>query len=83
LKTIRFIIDFFGDERYKLLLETWSKYPNVWVHEDGRITICVHEDDVKTLGRTPRLYRDVNNLNKEHLFMREKERIFKNRDMKK
>jgi len=79
LKTIQFVLDFFGDERYKLLLETWLKRKNVWLHEDGRITICLTDDDIKFLEKLPRLYRDVDNLNKELLFMREKGRLFRRR----
>lgn len=82
MKTIRFVVDFFTDARYNLLLETHLNYRNVWLHEDGRITICLHKDDIDTLKELPRLYYDIDNSNKEFLFMREKERIFKNRDKK-
>jgi hypothetical protein len=83
LRTIRFVIGFFPDARYNLLLETHVNYKNVWLHEDGRITICLYEDDIDYLKELPRLYRDINNSNKEYLFMSEREKIFKNRDTKK
>ena len=80
MRTIRFVVGFFPDSRYNLLLETHVNYKNVWIHEDGRITICLYEDDIDYLKELPRLYRDINNSNKEYLFMREKEGIFKNRN---
>ena len=80
-KTIRFGVDFFPDLRYNLLLITRLDYRNVWLEEDGTITICLTEEDIKTLKQLPRLYHDINSLNKEYLFMREKERLFRNRDM--
>jgi hypothetical protein len=80
LKTIRFVVGFFPDARYNLLLETHVNYRNVWLHEDGRITICLYEDDINYLKELPRLYHDINSNNKEYLFMNEKERIFKNRN---
>ena len=83
MRTIRFVIGFFPDARYNLLLETHVSYKNVWIHEDGRITICLYEDDIDYLKELPRLYRDINNSNKEYLFMSEREKIFKNRDTKK
>ena len=83
MRTIRFVIGFFPDARYNLLLETHANYKNVWLHEDGRITICLYEDDINYLKELPRLYRDINNSNKEYLFMSEREKIFKNRDTKK
>ena len=82
MKTIRFVVDFFPDARYNLLLSTRLDYRNVWLEKDGTITICLTEDDIKTLRELPRLYRDIDNLNKELLFISEKERLFKNRDMK-
>lgn len=82
MKTIRFVVDFFPDARYNLLLLTRVDYRNVWLEKDGTITICLREDDIETLKELPRLYHDINGLNKEYLFMREKESIFKNRDMK-
>lgn len=83
MKTIRFVVDFFPDARYNLLLLTRVDYRNVWVEKDGTITICLREDDIETLKELPRLYHDIDSLNKEYLFMREKEKIFRNRDMKK
>lgn len=82
MKTIRFVVDFFSDARYNLLLLTRLDYRNVWLEKDGTITICLREDDIDTLKELPRLYRDIDSLNKEYLFMREKERIFKKRDTK-
>lgn len=82
MKTIRFVVDFFPDARYNLLLSTRLDYRNVWLEKDGTITICLREDDIDILRELPRLYRDIDNLNKELLFMREKEGIFKNRDTK-
>jgi len=64
MKTIRFAIDFFPDKRYKLLLLTHSKYRNVWIEKDGTITICLTEEDIKTLGELQKLYCDINRLNK-------------------
>ena len=64
MKTIRFVIDFFPDGRYKLLLLTHSKYRNVWIEKDGTITICFTDDDVKTLKELPKLYYDIDSLNK-------------------
>jgi len=81
VKTVRFAVDFFPDARYNLLLLTRLNYRNVWLEKDGTITICLTEDDVETLKELPRLYRDIDNLNKEYLFMIEKERLFKNRGM--
>jgi hypothetical protein len=80
LKTIRFVVDFFPDARYNLLLLTRVDYRNVWVEKDGTITICLREDDIETLKELPRLYHDIDNLNKEYLFIREKEGMFKNRN---
>jgi hypothetical protein len=77
MKTIQFVVDFFSDGRYKLLLLTRLNYRNVWLDENGTITICLTENDIQTLKELPRLYHDINNLNKEYLFMREKERLFK------
>lgn len=70
VKTIRFIVDFFSDGCYKLLLSTRLDYRNVWLDKDGTITICFTDDDNKTLEKLPRLYRDINNLNNELRFMR-------------
>lgn len=83
MKTIRFVVDFFPDARYNLLLLTRVDYRNVWLEKDGTLTFCLTENDIETLKELPRLYPDINSLNKEYLFMREKERIFKDRDMKK
>ena len=80
MKTIRFVVDFFPDARYNLLLLTRVDYRNVWVEKDGTITICLREDDIETLKELPRLYHDIDNLNKEYLFIREKEGMFKNRN---
>lgn len=82
MKTIRYVVDFFPDARYNLLLLTRVDYRNVWLEKDGTITICLREDDIETLRELSRLYRDIDSLNKEYLFTSEKERIFKNRDMK-
>ena len=82
MKTLRFVVDFFPDARYNLLLLTRVDYRNVWLDKDGTLTICLTEKDIETLKELPRLYHDINSLNKEYLFMREKERIFKDRDMK-
>jgi hypothetical protein len=68
LKTIKLLVDFFSDGRYMLLLETSSYNRNVRFDEEGNITICFTEDDVKTLQAVPRIYRDLNNLNKEYKF---------------
>jgi hypothetical protein len=47
-----------------LLLSTNKNHKNVRVHEDGRITICLTEDDIKTLAKDlPEIYQDINNLN--------------------
>jgi len=75
-------VDFFPDARYNLLLLTRVDYRNVWVEKDGTITVCLREDDIETLKELPRLYRDIDSLNKQYLFIREKERGFKNRDVK-
>ena len=80
MKTIRFVVDFFPDARYNLLLLTRVDYRNVWIEKDGTITICLREDDIETLKELPRLYHDIDNLNKEYLFIREKEGMFKNRN---
>jgi len=64
MKTIRFVVDFFPDGRYKLLLLTHAKYKNVWIEKDGTITICFTDDDVKTLKELPKLYYDIDRLNK-------------------
>jgi len=61
-------------------LLTRVDYRNVWVEKDGTITICLREDDIETLKELPRLYHDIDNLNKEYLFIREKEGMFKNRN---
>lgn len=74
MKTIRFLLDFFPDGRYNLLLCTRTNHRNVWIEKDGTITICFTEDDVKTLKELPRVYNDFNNLNKEYLFVKGKER---------
>lgn len=74
MKTIRFLLDFFPDGRCNLLLCTRKNHRNVWIEKDGTITICFTEDDVKTLKELPRVYNDFNNLNKEYLFVKEKER---------
>ena len=83
MKTIRFVVDFFPDGRYMLLLETNRNYRNVRLEPDGRITICFTDDDEKTLKKLPRLYRDFDGLNNEYLFMRDKQRILKNRHVEK
>ena len=83
MKTIRFAVDFFRDGRYNLLLLTRLNHRNVWLEKDGTLTICFTEDDIKTLKELPRLYRDIDNLNKEYLFMRKNEGLFKNSDFKK
>jgi len=76
MKTVRFVVDFFSDGRYMLLLDTNTKYRNVRLHEDGRVTICLTDDDIKRLEKFSRLYRDLDGINKDYLFMREKERLF-------
>lgn len=83
-KTVRLVVDFFPDERYNLLLSTFLNYRNVWLDkETGEITICLTKPDIVTLSKKlPRLFRDLDNLNTELLFLREKERLNKNRDIK-
>jgi hypothetical protein len=61
--TIRFVLDFFPDGRYMLLLLTRTDYKNVRLHEDGSLTICLTEEDLFSLKELPRLYSDVNDLN--------------------
>ena len=73
MKTIRFVVDFFPDARYNLLLLTRINYRNVWVEKDGTITICLREDDIETLKELPRLYRDIDNLNRERKNIRKSE----------
>jgi hypothetical protein len=64
MKAITFELNFFSnDNRYMLLLSTMKNHKNVRVHEDGRITICLTEDDIETLAKLPEIYRDINNLN--------------------
>ena len=65
--TIWFGLGVFSDGRYKLTLETFKHNRNVWFETDGRITICLTEDDVKLLKELPRIYQAINNLNIEHL----------------
>jgi len=64
-----------------LLLSTFLNYKNVWLDkETGEITICLTKSDIVTLTKKlPRLFRDLDNLNTELLFLRE--RLYKNRDM--
>jgi ArsR family metal-binding transcriptional regulator len=71
MKTITYELDFFpNDDRYMLLLSTMKNHKNVRIHEDGRITICLTEDDIEALAKLPKLYEDVNNLNTEKRWMR-------------
>jgi len=61
--TIRFVLDFFPDGRYMLLLLTRTDYKNVRLHEDGSLTICLTEEDLSSLKELPRLYKDINDIN--------------------
>jgi len=65
MKTITFELNLFsGDNGYMLLLSTNKNHKNVRVHEDGRITICLTEDDIETLKtELPEMYKDINDLN--------------------
>ncbi len=67
MKTINIVLDFFSDGRYKILLQTHTSSDNVWIAEDGTLTICFTEDDVKTFNSLPRVYQDIDNLNKKRL----------------
>ena len=41
---------------------------NVRVHDDGTVTICFGEDDIETFKKLPRMYEDIDNLNKERKY---------------
>lgn len=61
--TIRFVLDFFPDGRYMILLLTRTDYKNVRLHEDGSLTICLTDEDFSLLKELPRLYNDINDIN--------------------
>jgi len=64
MKTITYELSFFPcSNRVMLLLSTMKNHPNVREHEDGRITICLTEDDIKALAKIPEIYEVINNLN--------------------
>ena len=65
MRTVHFVLDFFPDERYMILLSARVNNRNVRLGKDGIITICLTEDDIKTLEKLPRLYKDVDNLNRK------------------
>jgi len=70
--TIRFVLDFFPDGRYMILLLTRTDYKNVRLHEDGSVTICLTEDDFSLLKELPRLYTDINNINSRSIIAENK-----------
>jgi hypothetical protein len=68
MKTININISLFKDGDYMLLLSTRINGGNVRLHEDGTVTICFTEEDVETFKNLPRIYQDIDNLNRERKY---------------
>lgn len=84
-KTVWYELDTFPDKRYMLLLAGHVNNRNIRLFKDGELmkvdgetkfTVCLTTSDIKTLGKAPRVYNDINGLNNDFIFMSEK-RLFK------
>ena len=68
MKTISINISLFKDGDYMLLLSTRINGTNVRLQEDGTVTICFTEEDIETFKNLPRIYQDIDNLNRDRKY---------------
>jgi hypothetical protein len=68
MKTININLSLFKDGDYMLLLSAKINGTNVRLHDDGTVTICFTEEDVETFKNLPRMYQDIDNLNRERKY---------------